>query len=99
MPSIHEHTLVVRNHRISCCDPVLVQHSMGHDAITLDLDDEWHGLSVKLVIAGQTGETYEVAYTGEPAIYLKPFYKCEQGYGSKLATNTSSVTIEYLGVG
>ena len=25
--------------------------------------------------------------------------KCEQGYGSKLATNTSSVTIEYLGVG
>lgn len=35
----------------------------------------------------------------EPDIYLKPFYKCEQGYGSKLASDTSSVTIEYLGVG
>ena len=68
MPELHTHTLVVRDHRISCCDPVIVQHSMGHDAISLDLDDEWAGLSVVLVIAGQTGDAYEVAYTGEPAI-------------------------------
>ena len=68
MADLHSHVLTVRGHSIMCCDPVIVQHSMGHDALSLDLDDEWDGLSVVLVIAGKTGEAYEVAYTGEPAI-------------------------------
>ena len=68
MAEPHTHVLTVRGHSIMCCDPVIVQHSMGHDALSLDLDDEWDGLSVVLVIAGKSGEAYEVAYTGEPAI-------------------------------
>ena len=87
MADLHIHELSVKRHRVTCSDSTIIQHSMGHDAIALDLDDEWDGLSVVLVIAGKSGDAYEVAYTGE------------QGYGSKLATNTSSVTIEYLGVG
>lgn len=61
------HTLVVRGHRISCCDPVLVQHGMGHDALALDLDAEWDGLSVRLVL-GPCGSAYDVLYEGEPAV-------------------------------
>lgn len=61
------HTLTVRGHRISCCDPVLVQHGMGHDALVLDLDAEWDGLSVRLVL-GPCGSAYDVLYEGEPAV-------------------------------
>lgn len=68
MADLHIHALSVKRHRVTCSDSTIIQHSMGHDAITLDLDDEWDGLSVALVIAGQSGDTYEVAYTGEPAI-------------------------------
>lgn len=61
------HTLVVRNHRISCCNPVLVQHGMCHDALSLDLDAEWEGLSVRLVL-GPCGSAYDVLYEGEPVV-------------------------------
>lgn len=50
MSDSHVHTLVVRDHRISCCDPVFVQHGMGHDVIMLDLDAEWSGLAVRIVL-------------------------------------------------
>lgn len=65
MPSIHEHMLVVRNHRISCCDPVLVQHGMGHDAIQLDLDAEWDGLTITIVVGG-CDAAYDAVWQGEP---------------------------------
>ena len=63
--ALHVHTLTVRNHRVSCDSPVLVQHGMGHDALTLDLDAEWDGLSVRLVLGSCEG-AYDVLYEGEP---------------------------------
>lgn len=67
MADLHIHTLTVRNHRITCDSPVLVQHGMGHDAIALDLDAEWDGLSVRPVL-GPCGSAYDVLYEGEPVV-------------------------------
>ena len=64
---MHVHTLTVRSHRVSCDSPVLVQHGMGHDAIALDLDAEWDGLSAKLVL-GTCADAYDVLYEGAPVI-------------------------------
>ena len=65
MADLHVHTLVVRDHRISCCDPVIVQHGMGHDAIALDLDAEWDGLSLRVVLGSGDGAA-ERLWGGEP---------------------------------
>ena len=67
MADLHIHTLAVRNHRITCDSPVLVQNGMGHDAIALDLDAEWDGLSARLVL-GPCGSAYDVLYEGEPVV-------------------------------
>lgn len=67
MADLHVHTLTVRNHRISCNSPVLVQHGMGHDAIALDLDAEWDGLSARLVL-GPCGSAYDVLYEDAPVV-------------------------------
>ena len=40
----HIHTLRVDLHRLSVDDPVVVAGGMGHDALELDLDNEWDGL-------------------------------------------------------
>ena len=66
MPDLHMHTLVVRDHAVSCLDPDIVQHSKGHDAIQLDLDAEWDGLDVSVVMVGPDYKAVEVLYTGEP---------------------------------
>lgn len=66
MAHTHLHTLVVRGHEVSCCDPVIVQHSIGHDAIALDLDAEWEDLFITVAFEKPDGEIYEVAYDGEP---------------------------------
>ena len=65
MAELHVHTLVVRDHRISCCDTEMVQHGMGHDAIQLDLDAEWDGLSLRVVL-GSGDEAAERLWDGEP---------------------------------
>ena len=65
MADLHTHTLVVRDHRVSCCDATMVQHGMGHDAIALDLDAEWDGLSVRLVL-GSGDDAAESLWSGEP---------------------------------
>ena len=67
MAELHVHTLVVRDHRISCCDREMVQHGMGHDAIALDLDAEWEGLSVRVVI-GEGEGAVEADWEGEPMV-------------------------------
>ena len=67
MAELHIHTLTVRSHRVSCDSPVLVQHGMGHDAIALDLDAEWDGLSARLVL-GPCGSAYDVLYEGGPVV-------------------------------
>ena len=65
MAELHVHTLVVRDHRISCCDTEMVQHGMGHDAIQLDLDAEWDGLTVTVVV-GECDAAYDAVWHGEP---------------------------------
>ena len=65
MAELHVHTLVVRDHRISCCDTEMVQHGMGHDAIQLDLDAEWDGLTVTIVV-GECDAAYDAVWQGEP---------------------------------
>lgn len=65
MADLHVHTLVVRGHRISCCDTEMVQHGMGHDAIQLDLDAEWDGLTVTIV-AGECDAAYDIVWEGAP---------------------------------
>ena len=67
MADLHVHTLTVRNHRITCDSPVLVQHGMGHDAIALDLDAEWDGLSARLVL-GPCGSACDVLYEDAPVV-------------------------------
>ena len=67
MADSHVHTLTVRNHRISCGSPVLVQHGMGHDAIALDLDAEWDGLAARIVL-GPCADAYDVLYEGGPVV-------------------------------
>ena len=65
MAELHVHTLVVRDHRISCCDREMVQHGMGHDAIQLDLDAEWDGLTITVVV-GECDSAYDAVWQGEP---------------------------------
>jgi len=65
LPDLHIHTLVVRDHRISCCDATMVQHGMGHDAISLDLDAEWDGLTITVVV-GECDAAYDAVWQGEP---------------------------------
>ena len=65
MADLHVHTLVVRDHRISCCDREMVQHGMGHDAISLDLDAEWDGLTITVVV-GECDAAYDAVWQGEP---------------------------------
>ena len=65
MAELHVHTLVVRDHRISCCDREMVQHGMGHDAIQLDLDAEWDGLTITIVV-GECDAAYDAVWQGEP---------------------------------
>ena len=65
MAELHVHTLVVRDHKISCCDATMVQHGMGHDAIALDLDGEWDGLSLRVVL-GAGDDAGEKLWDGGP---------------------------------
>ena len=61
----HIHTLRVDMHRLSVDDPVVVAGGMGHDALDLDLDNEWDGLSVVITI-GPENRAVSVVYDGEP---------------------------------
>lgn len=61
----HVHILRVDMHRLSVDDPVIVAGGMGHDAIDLDLDNEWEGLSVVITI-GPENRAVSVAYDGGP---------------------------------
>ena len=65
--AMHVHVLRVRDHRIRCADPVMVAGCVGHDAIALDLDAEWEGLSVRVVI-GEGEGAVEADWEGEPMV-------------------------------
>lgn len=58
------HTVKVRDRQLSCDSKLIPQGSHGQDAIELDLDDEWDGLTVYMVI--KRGEDKRVLdYTEE----------------------------------
>lgn len=44
------HKVLVRNRSLSCDSKTIPQGSHGQDEIVLDLDDEWNGLTVYVVI-------------------------------------------------
>lgn len=46
------HVLTVRGRRAECSDLDLVQGSVGCDAVALDLDSEWDGLTVTVAFEG-----------------------------------------------
>lgn len=58
------HKVKVRERQLSCDSKLIPQGSHGQDAIELDLDDEWDGLTVYMVI--KRGEDKRVLdYTAE----------------------------------
>lgn len=50
------HVLEVRGRIASCDDLALVQGTVGHDRVRLELDEEWAGLSVSVAFAAADGE-------------------------------------------
>ena len=67
MADLHVHTLVVRGHRVDCCDREIVANGIGHDAIQLDLDGSWDGLDVAVTLGGSYGAT-SLVWEGEPVV-------------------------------
>ena len=58
------HKVIVRDRSLSCSPKTIPQGSHGQDEIVLDLDDDWDGLNVYIVI--QRGEDKRVLdYTEE----------------------------------
>lgn len=64
---MHVHKLTVRGHTITCEDRTFVANGIGHDAIQLELDSEWHDLDVVLAL-GTDADTTLVAWDGEPIV-------------------------------
>ena len=64
---MHVHKLTVRGHTITCEDLTFVANGIGHDAIQLELDCEWHDLDVVLAL-GTDADTTLVAWDGEPIV-------------------------------
>lgn len=65
MAELHIHVLTVRGHRIRCADPVMVAGGFGHDAVALDLDADWAGLSC-VVTLGEGDGAWIAAVGADP---------------------------------
>ena len=59
------HVITVRERRVTVDYPTIIQHNVNTDTIELDLDGEWDGMSVVLVL-GPCGGATELAWHGEP---------------------------------
>ena len=59
------HVISVRERRVTVDYPTIIQHNVNTDTIELDLDGEWDGMSVVLVL-GPCGGATELAWHGEP---------------------------------
>lgn len=59
------HVISVRERRVTVDYPTIIQHNVNTDTIELDLDGEWDGMSVVLVL-GPCGGAMELAWHGEP---------------------------------
>lgn len=79
------HVISVRERRVSVDYPTIVQHNVNADLIELDLDGEWDGLSVVLLL-GECPHATELAWTGEP-ITLP----------SSLAESTGGIDVSVVG--
>lgn len=55
----------VRNRRIITKTPTLVQGCAWTDSITLDLDEEWHGMKTRIIL-GNPGCQVMADYDGTP---------------------------------
>ncbi len=64
MPKLH--TIKVRDRIAEIDDPYFVQYAYGVDTIALDLDGEWDGLEVSLVLSKAGQDTLEVEWQGSP---------------------------------
>lgn len=49
------HNIKIRGRTCSCDDKRLVQGTVGQDAVTLDLDEEWNGLEVTVTFVSPKG--------------------------------------------
>lgn len=49
------HNIKIRGRTCSCDDKRLVQGTVGQDAVTLDLDEEWNGLEVTVTFVSSKG--------------------------------------------
>lgn len=59
------HVVTVRNRCVSVDQPLIVAGGRGSDLVVLDLDDEWQGFSVSVVLG--SGESAQVAeWDGDP---------------------------------
>lgn len=54
------HVLTVRGRKASVTPRTLVQGTVGHDTLTLDLDSEWNGLNVTVTFVASTTEVTPV---------------------------------------
>lgn len=59
------HVLMVRNRQITTCEPTIVANGIGADLIELDLDGEWDGLKV-VVVLGECSNPVKVSWEGDP---------------------------------
>ena len=59
------HVITVRERRVTVDYPTIIQNNVNTDTIELDLDGEWDGMSVVLVL-GPCGGATELAWHGEP---------------------------------
>ena len=62
-----EHVLTVRKRRIKIHPPYAVAGGKSSDSLVLDLDPEWDGLSVRVVL-GEGDGAVEADWDGEPMV-------------------------------
>lgn len=79
------HVIAVRERRVTVDYPTIIQHNVNTDTIELDLDGEWDGMSVVLVLGPCSGAT-ELAWHGEPLTLP-----------SALAENTGGIDVSVVG--
>lgn len=59
------HVITVRERRVTVDYPTIIQNNVNTDTIELDLDGEWDGMSVVLLL-GECPDATELAWHGEP---------------------------------
>ena len=66
------HTITVRDRRISIDNRLIASGGVGSDYLSLDLDADWDGLSVS-VILGEGADAQSAEWDGEPMEFPADF--------------------------